>query len=399
MKSLETFLEENFSEYRNANGLAEKLELAVRFILDEKGKTFEQIPWETQFLPVIIKHIFKIGHLKAVNPGMSHFSGMIEIPKSEINRHISQEFLPKTILCSPTEPVKTLLKKKSQEKIEYPVICKPNSGERSNGVQFITDDQELEAYTKESDKDFLLQEFCPYKCEFGIAVERKDKKTFSISSLAQKNTPSITGDGKKSVKELIQELSVTEEQKEKILRNASQKELSLIPKKGEEISIVRTASISLGTEILDIRDQITPALERQISKVLKNYKGFNVGRFDIKADSVQDIIDGKFTVIELNGINGIPMHVYDNKFSLEEKYEEIKAYFDRIYTYALKNQQEKNGKKSTLLSALRFFVRAVKNQPSSQALKDEWKENLRIIRKFFFYAEKTRIKQALQKNS
>lgn len=397
MKKIEPFLKKHFSEYKNAKGIAEKLEVAIKYILEEKGKTFEQIPWETQFLPIVIKHIFRIGYLKNVNPGMSHFSGMIDIPKSEINKHLPKKYLPKTILCTKDQTLLQILRKKKSLKIMYPIICKPNTGERSSGVKFITNDTELAIYKDESEKDFLLQDFCPYTSEFGVAVERKKATHFSITSLAEKQTPTIVGDGKNTIKELIKKLKVTKEQQAKILENASATELEKIPEKKEHISIVRTASISLGTKIIDIRDKITPALEKKVSEVLKGYKDFNMGRFDIKANSLEDILKGKFIIIELNGINGIPMHVYDDKFSLEEKYQEIKAYFNRIHTFALKNQEEKQLRRAWFLPTAFFFWRAIKAQPKSKELKKERKKDLRIIRKFFFRAELNRLKEGVKK--
>ncbi len=310
--------------------VAELTKQAIAHLLETKKKKFEEIPWQNQFLPLIIKNVLKLGCLKNVNPGMSHYSGMIDIPKSEINKNLPKKYLPKTLLCEKQNqtmtPWKTVLS--FVEKIgKYPVMCKPNMGERSSNVQYIMNEAELRTYFDDSAADFLVQEYCDYDNEFGISVEKTENGTFTIVSLVKKEMPFVVGDGHSSVETLIKKLSLPADQKKKIKENAASAEKASTPKKGEIVPIVRTASISLGTKIIDIRDQITPELETVISKTLTNYQGVHVGRYDIRANSLAEIGQGKFKIIEFNGTNGIPMHVYDDKFSVKEKYEQLETYF------------------------------------------------------------------------
>lgn len=395
-KKFADFLAKNFPAYAKTTLPSEKIKFAIQYILESEKKTFEQLPWQNQFLPIILKNPFKVKHFKNVNPGMSHFSGMVEIPKSEIQKNLPKKYLPQSVLCLQEDSFSEVLKKKSAQKIEYPIICKPNTGERSNGVQYIINDQELKTYIGKKSADFLLQEFLDYKHEYGLAVERKDRKNFRITSLAQKNTPVITGNGTSTIQELVQKLPLTSPEKNKILANTAATEKKSIPKKGQTISIVRTASISLGTKIIDCRKYITPEMEKSISLVLQKYKGFHVGRFDIKANSISDIAKGKFKIIELNGINGIPMHIYDGKFTLDQKYDELEQYFHRLLKRAERNQKKHHLKPASMLSTLFFFGRAVKRQPVSKKLKQEKKKHYRTIRKFLFWAEFYRFQEKIR---
>jgi hypothetical protein len=81
------------------------------------------------------------------------------------------------------------------------------------------------------------------------------------------------------------------------------------------VTIVRTASLDYGTIYRTI--DLDETQEQQIIDVTKRllaHIGVDmvcVGRFDLKTDSLEDLLAGHCKVIELNAGGGMPTTVYD----------------------------------------------------------------------------------------
>ena len=92
--------------------------------------------------------------------------------------------------------------------IDFPVILKPNKGERGKGVDKINNASEFEDKLKSCDEDYLLQEFIQGS-EFGIFYYRyPDKKNGEIFSITRKVKLILEGDGIHSLEELILKTAV-----------------------------------------------------------------------------------------------------------------------------------------------------------------------------------------------
>jgi Mg2+/Co2+ transporter CorB len=88
----------------------------------------------------------------------------------------------------------------------------------------------------------------------------------------------------------------------------------------------------------------------------------NVGRFDFKADSVEDLLVGRTAVIEINAAGGIPTHVYDTKRTIPEKYNILQDHFDTMVSIAQHHQQlhtprYKTSKRAMWFSAYRSIAK------------------------------------------
>jgi hypothetical protein len=62
--------------------------------------------------------------------------------------------------------------------------------------------------------------------------------------------------------------------------------------------------------VVDHSHLITPDFERLIDKITKKIPCLYVGRYDVKADSLESLLSGNFGVIELNGVLGADQRCY-----------------------------------------------------------------------------------------
>jgi hypothetical protein len=71
-----------------------------------------------------------------------------------------------------------------------------------------------------------------------------------------------------------------------------------------------------GATFYDVSSRNNSKMEAVIERISNQIEGFHYGRFDIKFSSWEELENGKsFSIVELNGANSEPTHVYDPKHS------------------------------------------------------------------------------------
>jgi len=366
--------------------------LAVKKIIHEKyGDCWEKAPWVVQFLPLIVKHFWHLHLLNAVNPGMDGFSGLTGDSKKSINDRLNETFRPDNLFFKKvptTAQVFQAFKEKYKEELSYPIICKPDIGERATGVTFIYCDKQLQTYLKTARPNFILESFCDTKREFGLSwIQDPESEEYTIVSLVEKQIPFVVGNGKQTLLALIEKqyasMNVAPEKRKKILSGFSNQEKKSIPNKGEEITIVRTASISYGTKFkkINIPKASRKKLSDLIGKMITEKNGVFVGRFDLRADSVADLLQGKVKIIELNGIGGMPLEIYEPHILIDKKYEILFSYFEDVLAFAKKNIEYGRGIPANRLSLHKHVYKILFSKRKTQELPADLKEDLRYILK------------------
>ncbi len=364
-----------------------------KFIAQKRQKnphfSWNFCPWPVQFLPVLTKFSRDFGKINAVNPALSGFSGLMGMNKTETNSRIDEKFRPRNLFLSQLPKSREILEKKFFEKYQikptYPLIFKPSVGERATGVNFVREDQVINFLAENSDlENIILEEFVQTNAEFGLSWLRNPiTNQIEILSLVQKKTPQVIGDGEKTLQQLIiekcAELNLDKSREKKILAGFSVSELAekIVGKK----NIVRTASVSYGTSFkkIALTSEQKTELVGVIKKILKNFAGIYAGRFDIKANSVEEIFAEKCKILEMNGVGGTPLEIYDNDFSVDEKYEVLFNYFSRVFQIADKNITQKTGTKVSRLVGLTTLARNFFGQQKTQELPENVWQNLREV--------------------
>lgn len=226
-----------------------------------------------------------------------------------------------------------------ENNLSYPIVLKPDQGQRGSGVAIIRSDAELQAYFEKTETDTIIQEYVP-GYEFGVFYVRKpnEKKGF-IFSITDKRFPTITSDGKRTLEELI----LTDDRAvcmAPFYLRLHQNSLYDVPVAGEKIKLVELGTHCRGAMFLDGSDLRSPELEAVIDQISQTFSGFYFGRYDIRTPSIEDFRQGKnFKIVELNGVTSEATSIYDPKNSLLVAYRKLMRQWRLAFEIGAQNRQ------------------------------------------------------------
>jgi hypothetical protein len=222
----------------------------------------------------------------------------------------------------------------------FPVILKPDRGERGKEVTLIKDFDQLVQKVKASRySSLLLQTYCDYPQEAGILFYRlPNQKLGRISSITTKEFCVLNGDGKSSWKELLAQNLRVKHRLEDILRRESI-DWNEIAFTGTHQLIEPIGSHNLGTKFMNGNDLNSILLEKRISHWADQLPGFYYGRFDVKYKNWDSLLAGKdFSLMEINGVNAEPTHIYQPGYGLFKAYRDIFSHMKIIYEISEQNR-------------------------------------------------------------
>lgn len=204
--------------------------------------------------------------------------------------------------------------------LSYPVVIKPDAGERGNGVSIVNDEAELRAAIDAQRADFLIQEFFEGVEASIFYYRRPGEPNGHIFSITEKIFPVVVGDGVSTLEQLI-----LRDKRAFIIAKkyfaANQGRLDRVPERGENIRLVNIGSHSKGAIFRDGGWLRTPVLEQRFEEICRGIEGFYFGRFDIRAASFDDLRAGRnLRIIELNGVTSESTNIYDPRYSLVDAY-------------------------------------------------------------------------------
>ncbi|HYM05233.1 MAG TPA: hypothetical protein VEU11_01615 [Terriglobales bacterium] len=204
--------------------------------------------------------------------------------------------------------------------LQFPVVLKPDAGQRGSGVAIVRSPEQLREYLTSSSFPAILQEYVAGE-EYGVFYYRyPGSDRGRIFSVTEKRMPVLFGDGRSTLEELILADDRAVCMAEFYLRKNSDR-IQHVPAAGEKVQLVEIGTHCRGAIFLDGSETITPALEEVIDMIAKGFDGFFFGRFDIRVASREDFMAGRnLKIVELNGVTSEATHIYDPKLSLFDAY-------------------------------------------------------------------------------
>jgi membrane protein DedA with SNARE-associated domain len=199
---------------------------------------------------------------------------------------------------------------------DFPVVLKPDVGERGAGVAIVRSQDQLAAFFGGCAGDAIIQEYVP-GLEFGVFYYRyPGEGRGRIFAITEKRFPEVVGDGRGTLERLI----LNDRRAVAMARfycAAQQARLDDVPPAGERVRLVELGTHCRGAIFLDGGWAKTAALEAAIDRISRSYEGFYFGRYDIRAASGEDLTAGRnFKVIELNGVTSEATSIYDPRHSV-----------------------------------------------------------------------------------
>jgi len=260
-----------------------------------------------------------IFYLSAANPGFE-YGGVIGASKKSILDKFPPQYIPKGILINPSEGVRIADEIMQNAGLSYPVVVKPDIGERGFKVELVTNETELAQYLANSNDQLIVQEYIDLPMEAGIFYYRlPNEPKGTVSSVVLKGLLTVTGDGTSSIKELMMKNERARFQISR-LSTAGRVDLSAIPQKDENILLEPIGNHVRGTAFLDGCYLINEQLNEVIDNLSKGIDGFYYGRYDLRCKDEQALYNGEFKIMELNGSASEPAHIYSPGFPLLKGY-------------------------------------------------------------------------------
>jgi hypothetical protein len=292
---------------------------------------FEFWPAWTIHFPMYLLGIFwgiRLGNLNffpAVNSGMAN-GGLFNYSKYESMRDFAEKNVPKSIRSTPPHLAFSVLEKANQRQIFFPMILKPDIGERGRGVKLIANTHALENYlTRFQSESVIVQEFISKKEEYGVFVIKNPKTgTLQVTSVTQKIPLQVLGNGKDSVRTLVE----NHPRASRYPLEISPELWEIVPEKGLTYRLSMKGNHCKGAQFLDRSDLINPNVSAAFEKICQPLQGFHYGRLDVKVDAASDLENPtKITVLEVNGANSEPIHIYSPGNSYFKSLLTISDYF------------------------------------------------------------------------
>lgn len=214
-------------------------------------------------------------------------------------------------------------------------MAKPDLGERGVNVEIIRDKNDWKNYPLT--KNIIIQEFINLPCEFGIFYAKlPNEKSGKILSITGKEFLTFEGDGMTSLKTFI-ENNLRANSRKKNLFEKFENQLNSVPSKGVKILLEPVGNHNRGTLFYDASDLISDNLTKRIDEISSKVNGFYYGRFDVKSQSAEALQRGEFIILEINGANSEPTHIYDPRYSIIKAYKEVKKHLDVQFKIAKSN--------------------------------------------------------------
>src|SRR3954447_7606093 len=171
------------------------------------------------------------------NPGITS-GGFVGECKSRILSMLPD--VPAFTVISSSLPVSARLKAAKSflalQDCSYPVVLKPDIGERGRGVTIIGDEGELRSCLRAGSADMIIQKYVG-GLEFGIFYFRHPTESVGhILSITEKRFPQVIGDGRTNIGDLIlqDERAVC---LEPIYLSQLSRESTDVPREGEAVSL------------------------------------------------------------------------------------------------------------------------------------------------------------------
>jgi hypothetical protein len=288
----------------------------------------------------------------ATNPSIEN-GGMFFESKMKVYQLLPPSLIPTTILIEKEDDVTIALQKMNDASLNFPVIAKPNRGERGWFVKKIKDKSGLEAYRKHFRNDFIIQKYIDFPLELSVFfIRHPNKENGFVTSITEKKLLSVIGDGYSTLGDLIIKNDRAFLQL-KALQSNREFDFNIVLKNQEAFVLVPYGNHVRGAEFIDRNDWINDKVNEVFNKICKNIDGFYFGRFDLKCTEREDLsIGNNLMVVELNGAGAEPAHIYDKNFRFFSAQKVLFRHFGEMYRVAIANH--KRG--VTFLNAAQFFM-------------------------------------------
>ena len=214
-----------------------------------------------------------------------------------------------------------------------------------------------------------MQNLVPYPHEPGLLDPRlPTEERGRITSITIKEFPTVTGDGEKTLGDLI-----IADRRASLLREIffarHEKRLAWVPKAGEDFRLVFAGNHAQGCVFKDGMHILTPALANRIDEIAKSLPEFYFGRFDVRFRDLDTFQRGEdFQIVEINGAGAEATHIWDPDGTLFHAYSTLFKQFAMLFKIGDLNRKDGHAPLPPLqfLKDVVLYHRLARKYPSAE---------------------------------
>jgi hypothetical protein len=224
--------------------------------------------------------------------------------------------------------------------ITWPLVLKPDVGQRGAGVRKVCSAAEATDYLRGSDYPIVAQPWHPGPFEAGVFyVRHPDEERGRIFSITDKTFPRIVGDGGSTLEALVKAHPRLSRQWP-VFKARHAASLDKVLAAGEIFVLGEVGNHCQGTLFRDGRDLWTPALETRIDLITRVVPGFFIGRFDVRYTNRERFMAGEdLAILELNGVTAEPTDVYDPERTIWSSYRALFEQWRQVFRIGAANRR------------------------------------------------------------
>lgn len=224
----------------------------------------------------------------------------------------------------------------------FPAVAKPDVGQRGAGVQRIADAEALRGYLAAfpPGRALVIQRLVPYEREAGVLWLRMPGAARGrIFSVTDKTFPFVTGDGVRTLAELIRsDTRARRLQDVYLARHRVHAERVL--DQGERFPLVFAGNHCQGCMFTNGAHVVGEGLAERIEAIASSLPEFHFGRFDCRYRDVESFRRGEaFQIVEVNGAGAEATHIWDPSTRLRDAYWTLFEQFHILFRIGAANRK------------------------------------------------------------
>lgn len=310
-----------------------------------KWTNYEYWPWWFFYIPLLPYWLWlafktkSLAYFTATNTNIE-LGGFFGESKIDILKQIAPEYKPKTFFIPKETRFEKVKESMNSVQIQFPIVAKPNVGERGFEVEKIVDVLQLENYHQRAAHEYIIQEFVSFPLELGVLFCRlPNEQKGKVTSVTIKEFLTVTGDGKSSILQLMEQNVRARFQIEAVTERLGEG-VNQILGAGHELLLEPIGNHCRGTKFVDGNHLINSELEDVFNKIALPMEGFYYGRFDMKVKSLDDLYRGEnIRIMELNGASSEPGHIYDARNGIIKAYRDLAFHWNLLAKISIQNQK------------------------------------------------------------
>ncbi len=273
------------------------------------------------------------------NPTIT-FGGFEGEGKKEMYDQLPPHLVPRTIYIKHDWPYEEVREKINAAGFSYPFIVKPDVGMKGILFRKIDNEDQLIKYHDRIPVEYIVQDLIELPVEVSVFYYRyPNQQQGVVSGFIHKELLQVVGDGSSSLKELIAEHPRAKYRMEEMEHRHGHRFSRVIPR--DEIFYLSYAgNHNRGAHFTNLHKEIDDNMRQVFDKLSHYTDKFYYGRYDIKAQSIEDLKAGRnFQVIEFNGCGAEPNHIYDCGMSIWQAYGVILEHWKALYRISRYNHR------------------------------------------------------------